>query len=363
MDSIERKIANQNEVQHRPPVEIGSIEAVQTPAPANANISVEYAFRILAKHWNDIHYDTAAFADKKFQTFDLTPENLNILADELHIETDIKHIKIKKLKTGDFPCLIILEENTCLIMTKILDKRHVEISNGDNAEKIRITELQKLSDGHIILLRPTSEASEQTGNKTASKPKSYNVFSAVLANILSKHKKHLSQMMVAAIISNLMLVALPLFIMSIYDRIIPHLAFETLWVLSIGVMIALSIDFFMKLLRQNLTDAIGLETSVKLQSKLFKHLSRLKFKDVPDNAGGLSHSTAEFDNISQLVPQILVAIFIDLPFFIIILLLLYHLGKAVIIAPLATVVTSSPLVRHSFIVFLLVGTLLFEGSA
>lgn len=295
------------------------------------NISVEFAFRFLAKQWNGIAYDKANFEDKNFQSFTLTPENLKILGGDLCLSFDIKKYKLVKLKTNDFPCLVILDENKCVIVTQRLDKKHLQITDGETIEKIRIGDLQAEFEGHIISLRPSDEKQAVSSDHPQ---KNFSVFAAVFSHIFKTHKKLFSQMLLAAMVSNLMLVALPLFIMSVYDRIIPHLAFETLWVLAIGVLIALTIDLFMKLLRQNLTEAIGLATSVKLQGKLFNHLSRLKFKDMPDNAGGLAHSTAEFDNISQLVPQILISLFVDLPFFIIILILLYHLGNAVIIAPI-----------------------------
>lgn len=297
-------------------------------------ISVEYAFRLFGKTWNQIQFNTDLFNNRRFQSFDLTPENLQMLSDELNIASDVKELKIKQIEPSDYPCLVILDENSCFILTQRVNAKTVEISDGDISNQISITALQKIAEGHIILLRPdTIDRSEKTENNNKINHK-YSVISAVIDNILTHHKKLLAQMIVAAIISNLMLVALPLFIMSIYDRIIPHLAFETLWVLSAGVLLALLIDLCMKLLRHNLTDAIGLATSVKLQSKLFKHLSHLKFKDVPENAGGLANSTSEFDNISQLVPQIIIGLCVDLPFFGIILLLLYQLGNAVIIAPI-----------------------------
>ena len=295
------------------------------------NISVEFAFRFLAKQWNDIAYNLIDFRDKQFQNFDLTSENLEVLAGELQLSFGIKKRKTTVLKSSDFPCLVILDDNKCVIATQKLDKTHLQITDGETIEKVEISSFKNRCEGHIIAIKPSDEMPSLPADSGS---QNFNVFAAVLSNIFNHHKKLLSQMLLAGMVSNLMLVALPLFIMSVYDRIIPHLAFETLWVLAIGVLIALTIDLFMKLLRQNLTEAIGLATSVKLQGKLFKHLSRLKFKDMPENAGGLAHSTAEFDNISQLVPQILVSLFVDLPFFLIILILLYNLGNAVIIAPI-----------------------------
>ena len=54
------------------------------------------------------------------------------------------------------------------------------------------------------------------------------------------------QVMIAAMVSNFLSLSTALFTMTVYDRIIPNGAFESLIALSVGVVIALSFDFLIK---------------------------------------------------------------------------------------------------------------------
>ena len=57
------------------------------------------------------------------------------------------------------------------------------------------------------------------------------------------------QVMIAAMVSNFLSLTTALFTMTVYDRVIPNGAFESLIALSIGVIIALAFDFLIKSLR------------------------------------------------------------------------------------------------------------------
>ena len=67
-----------------------------------------------------------------------------------------------------------------------------------------------------------------------------------------KSKWIYAQVMIAAMVSNFLSLTTALFTMTVYDRVIPNGAFESLIALSVGVVIALGFDFLIKGLRQGL---------------------------------------------------------------------------------------------------------------
>ena len=66
-----------------------------------------------------------------------------------------------------------------------------------------------------------------------------------------------AEVALAAVLINLFALATPLFIMNVYDRVVPNNAVETLWVLAIGVLIVFGFDFLLKVLRGYFVDVAG----------------------------------------------------------------------------------------------------------
>ncbi|HQO29000.1 MAG TPA: type I secretion system permease/ATPase, partial [Accumulibacter sp.] len=58
----------------------------------------------------------------------------------------------------------------------------------------------------------------------------------------------------AALLINIFALVMPLFTMNVYDRVVPHNAMETLWMLALGVLLVLAMDFVLRLLRGRFID-------------------------------------------------------------------------------------------------------------
>ena len=65
------------------------------------------------------------------------------------------------------------------------------------------------------------------------------------------------QVILAAALTNFLGLSTSLFIMVVYDRVVPNEAIESLIALTIGVLIALGFDFIIKTLRAQFVDKAG----------------------------------------------------------------------------------------------------------
>ncbi len=88
-----------------------------------------------------------------------------------------------------------------------------------------------------------------------------------LRRALLRQRPLLTQLIVASVIINLLGLFLPLFSMAVFDRVIPHAAFETLWALALGVVLALGVELALRMARLKLFDAVGLSISHGLQGR------------------------------------------------------------------------------------------------
>lgn len=64
--------------------------------------------------------------------------------------------------------------------------------------------------------------------------------------------------------------------MNVYDRVIPNQAYSTLWVLSIGVFLAITFEFIAKMIRSHLTDIAGKKADLIVSSALFRRVMALR---------------------------------------------------------------------------------------
>ena len=65
------------------------------------------------------------------------------------------------------------------------------------------------------------------------------------------------KLFLATILINFLALVSSLYVMQVYDRVIPNQSYETLWALSIGVFIAIIFELITKLVRGHLTDIAG----------------------------------------------------------------------------------------------------------
>jgi TctA family transporter len=75
-------------------------------------------------------------------------------------------------------------------------------------------------------------------------------------------------LLLAALLINLFALALPMFSMNVYDRVVPNHAVETLWALAIGMVLVIGADLFMRLLRSHFVDEASARVDVALSARL-----------------------------------------------------------------------------------------------
>lgn len=146
------------------------------------------------------------------------------------------------------------------------------------------------------------------------------------------------QLCLAALVSNALGFALPLFTMAVYDRVIPHGAFETLWAFTIGLAIVFLIDLVLRMTRVRLTEAVGLGANHEIQDALFHRLTQAELSDAPKSSGPLTAAFQSVEALCLTMPMLTVGLLIDIPFVIATLLYIGYVGGPIVLAPIAAIV-------------------------
>ena len=196
-------------------------------------------------------------------------------------------------------------------------------------------ELSLLYSGAAIMLSHTFSArpfEKTAANSQASHKK--NKFSYWLRReVFSMHTVY-RDVLLASVFLNLFALASPLFVMNVYDRVVPNNAIETLWVLASGIAIVFIFDLVIKLLRHYFIELSGQRLDVKLSSRLFERVLNLRADVFPNSVGEFASKLKDFDSIKQFFTAATLTALVDLPFSIFIIWVIFYVGGVVALAPL-----------------------------
>jgi ATP-binding cassette, subfamily C, bacterial LapB len=272
-----------------------------------------------------------------------SPEALSASAADLNLDVHAIERDVLKLGERDLPCVMLARDGSSRLIMARPSADMFEIDGARGVEQVLASDLKAIQSGTIFTVSPRLAP----GIGTSEKPQprrallelgsGWQVFRSVLSHMAESRRPLLVQLLLAAVLSNVLLIALPMFTMAVYDRVIPHAAFDTMWALAIGVMIALFADLAIRYVRLKLVDALGLSTSLAFQARLYRHLLRVKLKDGPRTAGGITNNMRDVDAICTLTPQLFVALAVDLPFFILLMVLLASIAGPAAFVPVVAI--------------------------
>jgi ATP-binding cassette subfamily C protein LapB len=135
-----------------------------------------------------------------------------------------------------------------------------------------------------------------------------------------------SHVAIAAFLVNMLALASPLFIMNVYDRVIPNGAIASLVALSIGLVIALIFDFVLRVVRARIIDMTGKKIDVVLASNIFEHVQAVKMAQRPASVGILANQLRDFDSVREFFTSGTVVSATDLIFAVIFIAVLFVIG-------------------------------------
>ncbi len=122
------------------------------------------------------------------------------------------------------------------------------------------------------------------------------------------------QVALAAVLINVFALASSVFTLTVYDRVIPNNAIETLWVLAIGVIVLYGFDFLLRTLRGYFIDSAGRQADIALANALFDKLLNMRLADRPASSGAFANLLREIETLRDFFTSATLATVVDLPF-------------------------------------------------
>ncbi|WP_324740278.1 type I secretion system permease/ATPase [Tsuneonella sp. CC-YZS046] len=152
--------------------------------------------------------------------------------------------------------------------------------------------------------------------------------------LLLKDARSYGPIVIASLIANALALASVLFSMQVYDRVIPAQSFPTLYVLFIGVLLAIGLNFMLRWLRMNIIDVLGKRADMRMSDQVFGHALRVQTRERPSSTGTFIAQLRDLEQLREMLTSTTVSAIVDLPFFLLFLLILLFIAGPLALVPL-----------------------------
>ena len=159
-----------------------------------------------------------------------------------------------------------------------------------------------------------------------------------LRRILLKDIRSYSHVFVASLVTNILGITTVLFSMQVYDRVVPAESFPTLYILFIGVLVALGFEFLLRRLRMSIIDVLGKRADLRMSDQVFGHALRVRNRDRPSSTGTFIAQLRDLEQVRELLTSTTVAAVADIPFFLLFLVIFWFIAGPLVLVPLGALV-------------------------
>ena len=260
----------------------------------------------------------------------LTPELFVRAAEQAGFNA--KHVT---RELGDIPELVLpvallLEGGGVCLLQRRNDQEAIVVFPGDDDLEVAmpLANLTERYAGECLYLKPAYNFAPQDDAATEQ-----HWFWSVIA----RSRGIYAEVLVASLLINLFALVSPLFIMNVYDRVVPNHALDTLWVLASGVFVVYLFDIIMKSLRGYFVDVAGKRADIILSSRTYSRVLDIQMKSRPPKVGSFANNLQEFDSFREFFTSTTLITVIDLPFVLLFVLLIYGIGGVLAAVPLIAI--------------------------
>ncbi len=156
--------------------------------------------------------------------------------------------------------------------------------------------------------------------------------------VLKHYSRLYGHVAIASFMINIFALAMPIFVMNVYDRIIPNSAFESLWVLAFGVSIVLILDFILRTVRAYFVETAGRNADVLLMGSFMDTVMDIRLDINPvRSVGGLWSINREVEYVQSFLSSATLIALLDFPFIILFLGIIFMLGGWLVFVPLIVI--------------------------
>ncbi|NOH95910.1 type I secretion system permease/ATPase [Vibrio sp. 99-70-13A1] len=270
--------------------------------------------------------------------FPRSAERAGLVAKENRAELDkIPHLIL--------PAILLLKQGGACVLNSIdLEKSEAEVTTTESGMVPIVIPLEELKEqfiGRYFLVKKQFRYDERSPEILKTRDGHW------FWSTIWQSKNIYRDVLIASILINLFAIAAPMFTRLVYDKVVPNLAFETLWVLASGIFVVFLFDFALKLMRSYFIDVAGKKSDIIISSKIFSKVLGIRMEAKPPSVGAFARHLQEFESIREFFTSATISALIDLPFALLFLLLIWLMAGNLVLVPIVGVVI---LIIHAMLI-------------
>ena len=238
----------------------------------------------------------------------LTPALFARAAERAGLSARSIAIALERFPKLSLPAVLLLKDrNACVLVARGESIATIVTAEGID-KNLPTAELAKDYEGTAIAVSRAVRFEAGTGSERILA--THHWFWGTLARAWPLY----GEVAAASVLVNIFTVLSPIFFMNVYDRVVPNKAFETFWVLALGMAVMYLFDFGLKLLRGWFIDVAGRRADMALSSALFEQVMARRLDAGHESVGMLANNVREFESLREFFTSATMTTLIDLPF-------------------------------------------------
>ena len=237
----------------------------------------------------------------------------------------IRRANLSSFQQPVLPAVMILKggRGVVLVSRDISGKARIYDPEAGQERDIKFSEIEKNFAGYGILVHPQSAFTDPALAHTEDMDRTW------FWSLIQDNMGIYGRVIVASLLINLFGLVSPLFIMNVYDRVIPNSAIETGWVLGIAALTAFAFDFIMRTLRGYFIDLAGRRIDVMASRRVYDQVLNMRLAGKPASSGAFANMLREFDSVRDFITSATLTGLVDLPFTFLFLFAIFMLAGPV----------------------------------
>jgi ATP-binding cassette subfamily C protein LapB len=275
----------------------------------------------------------------------LTPSLFSRAASRAGFSSKVVRRSLDKVDNALLPVILLLNGNeACILLEWTAGRTEARVlfpDTGQGSVSLSRADLEARYTGIAIFARPHFRFDQRTPQVAQVRQRHW--FWGALLEQLPVYR----DILVAAGLINVFALAMPVFSMNVYDRVVPNFAVETLWMLAAGLLLVLGTDYVMRLLRGHFVDMASARIDLQLSALIMGRVLGMRLSSRPLSVGSFAANLRSFETVRDFIASATVTALVDLPFAVLFLLVILWISWPLVAIPILGIIA---VVIYSYVV-------------